>query len=153
YLPTLPIQLPDGFRGSMIISGGDQGLGSRVGASVQNVNYERNQAMSYNFINQDTVTGAPTPNGRPCAYSVNIGGDPENIGGLIPGSIGPPQVLSPNGTIPNPTAYVSCLTVPDAQRRFGGAPRGSGATFEVGLGPTTGVRLFNPDPFKNGAPA
>jgi len=147
YLPTLPIQLPDGFRGSMIAATGDNTAGSRMAGSVQTVNYERNQAMSYNFISQDTVTGIPTPNARPCNYQQASTTDPETQ------PLGPPNVLSPLGTIPNPTTYIACLTVPDAQRRFSGAPRGTSATFEVGLGPTTGIRLFNPDPFKNGAPS
>jgi len=147
YLPALPIALPDGFRGSAIISVGDNTAGTRFGAQVTSVNYERNQAMNYNSISQDTAVRAATPNARPCTYPPNSTTDPQ-------ASSLPPNTLNPvTGLVQFPTNWVSCLTVPDAQRRFGGAPRGSGATFEVGLGPTTGIRLLNPDPYKSGQPA
>jgi hypothetical protein len=148
YMPTVPIQVPDGFRGTAIITIGDNTAGTRSGAMVTQVNYERNQAMSYNSVSQDTLVARQTPNGRPCSLAVNNVTDPTNP------AIGPPTVPNPFGVIQTPfVGYQSCLFVADAERRFGGGPRGSGATFEVGLGPTTGVRLFNPDPFKSGQPS
>jgi hypothetical protein len=135
YMPTLPIALPDGFRGTSIITIGDNTNSTRTGANVMNVNYERNQAMNYNFVRHDQLTGLATPFGRPCGIT--------------------PQSSTGNDvTVPPPGAtFDTCLSVADVQRRFGAAPRGSAATFEVGLGPTTGVRMFNPDVFKDGRPA
>jgi hypothetical protein len=135
YLPTLPIALPDGFRGTGIITVGDNTNSTRTGAAVMNVNYERNQAMSYNMVRHDQLTGPATPYGRPCGVT-------------------PMSSTGNDVTIPPPGAtFTTCLSVADVQRRFGAAPRGSGATFEVGLGPTTGVRMFNPDVAKIGTPA
>jgi hypothetical protein len=136
YLPTLPIQLPDGFRGTSIISIGDNTASTRTGANVTSVNYERNQAISYNYVRQDQLTAPASPFTRPCNAPVQSTTD-----AFTP-------VAPPPGQ-----QFTDCLFVPDAQRRFGGAPRGSAATFEVGLGPTTGVRFFNPDVNKLGLPA
>ena len=135
YMPTLPIALPDGFRGTSIITIGDNTNSTRSAATVMNVNYERNQAMSYNFVRHDQLTGPATPYGRPCGVT-------------------PMSTTGNDVTIPPPGAtFNTCLSVADVQRRFGAAPRGSAATFEVGLGPTTGVRMFNPDVAKLGTPA
>jgi hypothetical protein len=136
YLPTLPIQLPDGFRGTSIISAGDVTASTRASASAMSVNYERNQAISYNFVRQDQLQGAASPFVRPCNQPIQSTTD----------SFTP--VAPPPGQ-----QFTDCMIVADAQRRFGGAPRGSAATFEVGLGPTTGVRFFNPDVNKLGLPA
>jgi hypothetical protein len=135
YMPTLPIALPDGFRGTSIVTIGDNTNSTRSAATVMNVNYERNQAMSYNFVRHDQLTGPATPYGRPCGVT-------------------PMSTTGNDVTIPPPGAtFSTCLSVADVQRRFGAAPRGSAATFEVGLGPTTGVRMFNPDVAKTGTPA
>jgi hypothetical protein len=137
YLPTMPIQLPDGFRGSTIIAVTENTAGTRTGAGVMSVNYERNQAISYNAIKSDQLLGPRSPYTRPCSFPVNSITDPESP------AIGPPNGLD----------YTSCLFVPDAERRFSGSARGVIGGFEVGLGPTTGVRMLNPDPTKTGIPS
>jgi len=137
YLPTMPIQLPDGFRGAAIVAMTEGTTGSRTGAGVMSVNYERNQAISYNAVKSDQLLGVASPYSRPCGFPLNSFTDPEN-----------PQIGPPNGT-----TYSSCLFVPDAERRFTGSARGVIGGFEVGMGPTTGVRMFNPDPTKQGLPA
>jgi len=138
YLPTLPIQIPDGYRGTSIITAGDVGGSSHFGATAIQVNYERNQAMSYNFMRQDALTAPQAQNVRPCNQ-------------LPAASFLFPQVqIAPTVQLPPGSSLVSCLVVPDAERRFGAPPRGSAATFEVGMGPTTGIRLFNPGRDQNG---
>jgi hypothetical protein len=135
YMPTIPIQVPDGFRGTAIVTIGDQANASRVSIGAYHVNYERNQATSYTFIREDQLRGPASPFVRPCTTLVGSTTDP-NVVQVFPGA-----------------QFNSCWTVADAQRRFGAAPRGTAATFEVGLGPTTGIRIFNPDVNKAGFPA
>jgi hypothetical protein len=144
YLPTLPIQLPDGFRGTSIVSIGDNTFGTRTAVGAHHVNYERNQAMAFNFVRQDQLTGPASPYYRPCTQLI---GSTTDTNPAFPfGAIGSSAPFTG-------AAFVTCLSVPDAQRRFTTAPRGTSATFEVGMGPTTGVRIFNPDVAKLGLPA
>jgi hypothetical protein len=133
YLPALPIQLPDGFRGSVVITAGDVANSSRFGMGAMHVNYDRTQAISYSFTRQDQLLGVDSPYTRPCNQTV-----------FAPFAIAPQFGAA---------TYTSCLTVADAQRRF--APVSSTiAPFEItGNGPTTGIRLFNPDVTRTGTPA
>jgi hypothetical protein len=140
YMPSLPIQLPDGFRGTVIVTVTDAGGAARLFIGGNHVNYERNQNMSFNFIREQQLLGADSTFRRPCAAAQVAGGftflDPTTIN-LPPGA-----------------AFVTCLTATDVERRFsrapGSAPRG---TFEGPVGPTTGIRLFNPDRQRNGQSA
>jgi hypothetical protein len=73
YLPSLPF-LPEGFRGTAVIRSSAAG-GAFPGAAaslamtgqVYHVNYDRNQAMSYNLIGQGAISGRSDSLGEvPC---------------------------------------------------------------------------------------
>jgi hypothetical protein len=153
YLPTLPIQIPDGFRGAVIASGQatdvtpfpfftpgtNLGVNSRLAGGAHHVNYERNQAMSYNLTIGDHIALPTAANQtsfiNPCLNNPNVG--------LIPGGV----VLNP--LLPagsqNPGTLRACLAVPALERAV--------AARDTPNGPTTGIRLYHPDVDRTGRPA
>jgi hypothetical protein len=159
YMPTFPIQLPDGFRGTVVVSfvnvGGtfptiQSGSSARLAAGATNVNYERNQAMSYNFTRQDSL---------PLSLSALSGGTGQGesqfvnpcflTSGSIAGSVQPIQL--PSGAVPAPAGAVpNCLVAPAVERQVASDPV---TRAEVPSGPTTGLRLYNPDPSRTGLAA
>jgi hypothetical protein len=149
YLPAIPIQIPDGFRGAAIVSGLATGvsnfpfvLGTGAGASrlyggAHHVNYERNQAISYNMTRQDAIA---LPTGANQASFVN---PCINAPTLLPGQVVANPLLT--GAAQLPGTLRSCLAVPALERQV--------ANRDVPNGPTTGVRLYHPDVDRTGRPA
>jgi hypothetical protein len=156
YMPTFPIQLPDGFRGTAVITWVNvagtfpttqSGSNARLAAGATNVNYERNQAISYNFYRQDSLplslSGAAGGTGtgeaqfvNPCFLTV----------GPAQGTVQPIQL--PSNAVPAPAGAVpNCLAAPAVERQVASDPT---TRAEVPSGPTTGIRLYNPDPSRTG---
>ena len=169
YLPTLPIQLPDGFRGTAVVSFVNpvatfptiqSGSNARVSAGAHHVNYERNQAISFNFYRQEAL---------PLSASAAAGGTGTGeaqfvnpcylTAGTTAGSVQPIQL--PAGSLPLPGGLVNtnpltfgavpnCLAAPAVERQVASDPV---TRSEVPSGPTTGLRLFNPDVSRTGLSA
>jgi hypothetical protein len=168
YLPTLPIQLPDGFRGTAVVSfinsGGtiptiQGGSNARVSAGAHHVNYERNQAISFNFYRQEAL---------PLSAAANVGGtgtgESQFVNPCYLTAGGNPNVQPiqlPAGSLPLPGGLVAtnpatfgavpnCLAAPAIERQVASDPV---TRSEVPSGPTTGLRLFNPDVSRTGLSA
>jgi hypothetical protein len=152
YLPAIPIQIPDGFRGTAIVSGvltdaaqfpfalaGFGAGGSRLYGGAHHVNYERNQAMSYTMTRQDSIA-LPTIANQAAFVNPCI-----NQQAFIPGTVVNNPLLVPGvAGVPAPT-FRACLAVPAYER--------SVAQGDIPNGPNTGIRLYHPDVDRTGRPA